>query len=195
MPKRLFDIAASTALIVFLTPLLTVIAAVVWMTSGRPVVHRATRVGRDQKPFTLYKFRTMVLDAEKNGPGITVHNDARITRVGRILRQTKLDELPQLFNVLQGDMSLVGPRPEDPRYVALYTPEQLRVLSVRPGITSPASVHFRNEQQLLTGDRWEENYVHHVLPAKLRIDLDYVRGATLRRDVQVLWQTLWLFWR
>ena len=125
-------------------------------------------------PFRLYKFRRMVSDADKQGPGITATGDSRITRVGRFLRRTKIDELPQLINVLSGDMSLVGPRPEDPRYVTLYTPEQRRVLAVRPGITSAASLAYRHEEQLLAGADWETVYREEVLPAKLAIDLEYL---------------------
>jgi lipopolysaccharide/colanic/teichoic acid biosynthesis glycosyltransferase len=194
MPKRLFDIATSATLVIVLAPLLVIIAVAIRMTSPGPVFHRATRVGRNQQPFTLYKFRSMVVDADKTGPGITASGDTRITPVGHWLRRLKLDELPQLFNVLRGDMSLVGPRPEDPRYVALYTSEQLQVLSVRPGITSPASVKFRNEQFMLTGSDWEQVYVQQIMPAKLLIDLDYLKTANFVRDFRVLLQTFRALW-
>ncbi|MFZ1551113.1 MAG: sugar transferase, partial [Anaerolineae bacterium] len=131
----------------------------------------AVRVGQDGRPFRLYKFRSMIVGTDRQGPGITATGDPRITRVGRFLRRAKLDELPQLINVLLGDMSLVGPRPEDPRYVAFYTPEQRRVLSVHPGITSPASLAYRHEEQLLAGEDWETHYRTRVLPAKLALDL------------------------
>jgi lipopolysaccharide/colanic/teichoic acid biosynthesis glycosyltransferase len=193
--KRVFDIAVSTALILVLSPLLGIIAALVRMTSPGPAIHRASRVGRNGHTFTLYKFRSMVMGADQAGPGITARSDARVTTLGRLLRRAKLDELPQLFNVLRGEMSLVGPRPEDPRYVALYTPEQLEILSVRPGITSPASLQFRHEQDLLTGDDCEQEYVNKILPAKLEIDLEYVRNASLGRDIRILLQTLALLWR
>jgi lipopolysaccharide/colanic/teichoic acid biosynthesis glycosyltransferase len=195
MPKRVFDIAVSAALIIVLSPLLGVLAALVRMTSPGPALYRATRVGQHGRLFTLYKFRSMVVDAETQGPGITVRNDARITGVGHLLRRTKLDELPQLFNVLRGEMSLVGPRPEDPRYVALYTPEQREVLAVRPGITSPASLQFRHEQALLVGDAWEREYVQTIMPAKLQIDLAYTRTASFSNDLRILLQTVGLFWR
>lgn len=195
MPKRIFDITVSLTLIVLLSPLLIVIAAIIRMTSAGPVLYRARRVGRNQRLFTLYKFRSMVADAESAGPGITVGDDGRITPVGRLLRRYKLDELPQLFNVLRGDMSLVGPRPEDPRYVALYTPEQLQILTVRPGITSPASLQFRHEQHMLMGADWERAYIQQIMPAKLQIDLDYMKTANLGRDVGILVRTLFLFWQ
>ena len=135
--RRLLDLVASLAGLTLLSPLFVFIALLIALDSPGPVFYRGQRVGRHGRLFRLYKFRSMVISADKQGPGITAAGDARITRVGRFLRRAKLDELPQLINVLLGDMSLVGPRPEDPRYVAFYTPEQRRVLSVRPGITSP----------------------------------------------------------
>src|SRR5437762_14127398 len=117
----------------------------------------------------------MVVDADRRGPGITTAGDRRITPLGRILRRTKLDEFPQCINVLKGDMSIVGPRPEDPRYVTYYTPQQRAVLSVRPGITSPASVRYRHEEAMLQGEDWENTYIRVVLPAKLALDLDYAQ--------------------
>ena len=148
------------------------------------------RVGKDARPFRIYKFRTMVVDAAWRGPGITTDADSRITRSGRLLRKTKLDELPQLINVVKGEMSLVGPRPEDPAYVALYTPEQRKVLSVCPGITSPASLHYRHEESLLTGADWETLYCTQVLPDKLAIDLAYLERRTLTSDLKILLQTV-----
>jgi lipopolysaccharide/colanic/teichoic acid biosynthesis glycosyltransferase len=146
-------------------------------------------VGKDEKPLFIYKFRTMVADAAQKGPGITVSGDDRVTRVGRLLRRTKLDELPQLINVLKGDMSLVGPRPEDPRYVAAYTARQRQVLSVRPGITSPASVRFRHEEELLQGEDWERTYREEILPAKLQIELEYIAHRSVWRDLGIIVQT------
>jgi lipopolysaccharide/colanic/teichoic acid biosynthesis glycosyltransferase len=153
------------------------------------------RVGRHGVPFKLYKFRSMVVNADKIGAGITTAHDPRITPIGRFLRRTKLDELPQLINVLRGEMSLVGPRPEDPRYVALYTEEQRRVLRARPGMTSLASVRYRNEQALLSGDDWETRYIQQIMPDKLAIDLQYIERATLLSDLGVLWQTFLALFR
>ncbi|NJO84250.1 MAG: sugar transferase [Blastochloris sp.] len=159
-----------------LSPLLAVIALRVKRSDGGPILYRARRVGQYGRPFALFKFRSMYVDADRRGPGITTQGDPRVTPIGRWLRRTKADELPQLFNVLIGDMHLVGPRPEDPRYVALYTPEQRRVLDVRPGITSAASLAYRHEEELLSGDDWETTYRTEVMPAKLAIDLEYLRA-------------------
>jgi lipopolysaccharide/colanic/teichoic acid biosynthesis glycosyltransferase len=146
-------------------------------------------VGKDGRLFNLYKFRSMVADADSRGPRVTANGDVRVTGVGRILRRTKLDELPQLFNTLVGDMSLVGPRPEDPDYVKLYSPEQRRVLSVRPGITSPATLRYQTEEQMLTGPDWEETYRREILPDKLRIELEYLSVRTLSKDILILART------
>jgi lipopolysaccharide/colanic/teichoic acid biosynthesis glycosyltransferase len=188
--KRCFDIAAASLLLVVLLPLLLLIALAVAATSGRPVIYRANRVGRGSKSFVILKFRTMRPGAA--GPAITGREDPRITPVGAILRRTKLDELPQLVNVLRGDMSLVGPRPEDPRFVAMYTPEQREVLTIRPGITSPAAIRYRDEETLLkAGDpNFEELYATTIMPAKLALDLDYVRRRNFWWDVAILLQSL-----
>jgi lipopolysaccharide/colanic/teichoic acid biosynthesis glycosyltransferase len=188
--KQSFDVAASAAGLIVLSPLFIAISLAVRLNDGGPVFYRARRVGRGGRLFRLYKFRTMRIDADKQGPGITASGDTRITRIGRWLRRTKLDELPQLLNVLLGDMSLVGPRPEDPRYVVLYTPEQRQVLSVRPGITSAASLAYRNEEQLLTGPNWEQVYREEVMPAKLAIDLEYLAQRTLLTDIKLILRTI-----
>src|SRR5262249_41340438 len=148
------------------------------------VLYRGERVGRDGRLFRLYKFRSMRVG--EAGPAITRAADARVTRVGALLRRTKLDELPQLLNVLAGHMSLVGPRPEAPRYVAMYSAEQRRILSARPGITSPASLLYRGEEAQLVGDDWERLYVEEIMPAKLRIDLEYLDRRTLGSDLGVI---------
>jgi lipopolysaccharide/colanic/teichoic acid biosynthesis glycosyltransferase len=132
----------------------------------------------------------MAADAASTGPGITAAGDPRVTPVGAILRRTKLDELPQLVNVLFGDMSLVGPRPEDPRYVALYTDDQRATLRVRPGITSLASLRFRNEEQLLLGPDWEDTYRNEVMPAKLAIELEYLERRSLLLDLRIVLATI-----
>jgi lipopolysaccharide/colanic/teichoic acid biosynthesis glycosyltransferase len=187
--KRLFDIIASIAGLMLLSPLFAVIAVAVKAHDGGPVFYRATRIGKDGRPFRLYKFRTMVIGADKLGPGITAGGDTRVTKMGRWLRRTKLDELPQLINVLAGDMSLVGPRPEDPRYVALYTPEQRKVLAVRPGITSAASLAYRREEQMLGGADWEATYRGQVMPAKIAIDLEYMANRSFWSDLVLIIQT------
>jgi lipopolysaccharide/colanic/teichoic acid biosynthesis glycosyltransferase len=190
MAKRLFDVLASLAGLVILSPLFALIAVAIKLDSPGPVFFRGRRVGRNGCLFDIYKFRSMVVDADRKGPGITTAGDPRITRVGNTLRRTKLDELPQLINVVRGEMSLVGPRPEDARYVALYTSEQRRVLSVRPGITSPASLCFRQEEDLLRGEDWRRVYREQVVPAKLQIELDYLERASLWRDLGILVQTV-----
>ncbi|HUW94340.1 MAG TPA: sugar transferase, partial [Anaerolineae bacterium] len=141
------------------------------------------------RPFLMYKFRTMVVGAEKRGPAVTYRDDPRITGAGRFLRRAKLDELPQLLNVLRGEMSLVGPRPEDPSYVAFYTPEQRLALSVKPGITGPTQLEYRDEASMLQGEGVDEEYVTRLMPEKLKLDLEYVRDRSLLLDLKILWRT------
>jgi lipopolysaccharide/colanic/teichoic acid biosynthesis glycosyltransferase len=191
MAKRVFDIMVSAAGLLILSPFLLLIALIIRLDSPGPALFRGRRVGLNGVGFKLLKFRTMVEGADKMGPGITTGDDQRITRVGRFLRRTKLDELPQLINILRGEMSLVGPRPEAPHYVALYTPEQRRVLRVRPGITSPASIHFRDENSLLSGPDWETHYIEEIIPAKLEIDLQYIQDANFWLDLRILFETLY----
>ncbi|MBZ0294710.1 MAG: sugar transferase [Anaerolineae bacterium] len=193
--KRLIDVIISGAALAALSPVLGALALAVKFTSPGPIFYKATRVGRGGKLIKVYKFRSMVTGADKAGPGVTTSGDARVTPIGRILRRYKLDELPQLLNVLRGDMSLVGPRPEDPRYVALYTPEQRLVLQVAPGITSPASLYYRDEEVLLNGQDWETQYVQQIMPAKLAIDLNYVKNANLGQDIQIIWKTFQSMWQ
>jgi lipopolysaccharide/colanic/teichoic acid biosynthesis glycosyltransferase len=188
--KRILDVVLSAAGLVVLALPMLVIVVIIRITSPGPVFYRATRVGRGGRLFRLYKFRSMVVNADQVGPRITGSDDARITPVGRFLRRTKLDELPQLINVLRGEMSLVGPRPEDPKYVSFYTPEQRAVLSVRPGITGAASVMYRHEEALLECDNREERYVQEIMPAKLALDLEYVRNVSVMRDIKLITQTL-----
>jgi len=192
MAKRLFDLLLAGAGVLLLAPLLVVIAMWIKLDSRGPALFRQERVGRFGVPFQIHKFRTMVDDPSARGPQITVGNDARITRAGRFLRHYKLDELPQLFDVLRGAMSMVGPRPEVPRYVALY-PAALRdkVLSVRPGITDLASIEFRDENALLSkAADPEREYIEVVLPAKVRYAAEYVDHATLRTDLRLMRLTL-----
>jgi lipopolysaccharide/colanic/teichoic acid biosynthesis glycosyltransferase len=187
---RGLDLIASGMGLLILSPVFLVIGLMVKLTSAGPVFYRAERVGQGGHFFKLHKFRSMYLDADRHGPGITAKNDPRITPLGRFLRRTKLDELPQLIDVLRGEMSLVGPRPEDPRYVALYSPLQRQVLVVRPGITSPASLHYREEETLLSGEDWETTYVREILPHKLAIDLAYLRQRTLWTDLTLILKTI-----
>ena len=187
MLKRAFDVVVAALGIAVLSPLLGLIAAAIRLDSPGPVVYRATRAGRYGRPFTMYKFRTMrVREARDHGTKITTSADSRITRVGLVLRPTRLDELPQLWNVLSGEMSLVGPRPEDPQYVELYSADDRAVLSARPGITSLAALLYRDEERLLVGEGWERVYLEQVMPAKLAIDRAYVERQSLWLDMKIL---------
>ncbi|NLG07912.1 MAG: sugar transferase [Deinococcales bacterium] len=189
--RRLLDALVSGVGLLLLSPLLLGAALAVRLSSPGPVLFRQERVGLGGRPFEILKFRTMRVDADRDGLQLTVGDDPRITSVGRFLRAWKLDELPQLLNVLKGDMALVGPRPEVPRYVALYTPEQRRVLTVRPGITDPASVAFRSESELLAGHPQPERlYVEAIMPEKLRLNLAYLERRTLLTDLGIVIDTL-----
>lgn len=192
MLKRTLDIVASAAGLVLLAPLMLAIAMAIKLDSRGPVFFRQVRVGRHGQPFRIFKFRTMTQQQAAGAPQITVGGDARITRVGRWLRAAKLDELPQLIDVLRGTMSLVGPRPEVPRYVEHYPAESReRVLSVRPGITDFASVHYRNEGELLArAADPEREYLDVILPSKLRYAMHYVENASVADDLRVLGLTL-----
>lgn len=192
MGKRLFDIVLAGVALMLLSPLLVLIALWIKLDSSGPVFFRQERVGRHGVPFRIHKFRTMRHSTVPSGPLITIGADVRITRAGQILRRSKLDELPQLIDVLLGRMSFVGPRPEVRRYVAIYPP-QLRdkVLSVRPGITDIASLQFRNESELLAkASDPEREYREVVLPAKLALAAQYVDRASLATDLRLIALTL-----
>ncbi len=191
MAKRLFDICFALLGGLLLSPLLLLTAVVVLCRDGRPVLFRQRRVGLEGRPFRIVKFRTMVPRAEALGGGVTQDGDPRITRLGRLLRKTKLDELPQLWNVLMGDMSFVGPRPEVPRYADHYTAEQKRVLRLKPGITDLASILYRREEELLSGrPDVERFYLEEILPRKIRLNLAYARHASLWEDVKIILRTI-----
>lgn len=188
--RRLLDVCAAFVGLVLLSPLFVLVASAIAIDGRGPVFYAARRTGMHGRPFRLYKFRTMVVDADKLGAGITTAGDARVTGLGRFLRRFKLDEFPQLVNVLCGDMNIVGPRPEDPRYTDTYDAVQARILSVRPGMTSPASLAFRDEASILEGAMWEETYRREVMPAKLAIDLSYFSGNTAWSDLVVILRTI-----
>jgi len=191
MIKRTFDVLCALIGIVLLCPVFLIIALWIKLDSPGPVFFKQSRIGQFGHEFRIYKFRTMVVEAEKLGKQITVGNDQRITRSGRFLREFKLDELPQLVNVLKGEMSLVGPRPEVPKYVGMYTFEQRQVLKVRPGITDPASIEFRNESELLaTVSDPEATYIQEIMPKKLALNLQYVARPDLVSDIQIILHTL-----
>lgn len=189
--SRAFDLMAALAALVLLSPLFAAIAIVILCDSPGPVLFRQVRVGRDGRPFDILKFRTMVRDAASRGPSITVGGDPRRTRVGAWLRRSKLDELPQLVNVLRGDMSFVGPRPEVPEFVDAYTPAQRRVLEVRPGITDPASLLYINEEVLLAlAPDWRKTYLDEIAPRKLALNLAYLGRRSFASDLGILAKTL-----
>lgn len=192
--RRCFDVLASAGGLLVLLPVFLILAAWIKLTSPGPVFFRAERLGRQGVPFRLYKFRTMVEGAHGMGPGITVAEDRRITPVGRFLRRTKLDELPQLINVLRGEMTFVGPRPEDPRYVA-KRPELYRdSLRLQPGVTGAGSLLYRREEEELAGKDLEEEYFERILPRKLRADVEYAKGQTLRSDIALIFRTIFSMW-
>ena len=186
--KRAVDILVSATILVLLTPVFAVLALAIWFDSGRPVFYMQLRVGRAFETFSIRKFRTMHNDIA--GPPITVGGDRRVTRLGRFLRATKLDELPQFWNVLRGDMSLVGPRPELPVYVKLFRERYENILTVPPGITDLASIRFRDEEAML-GRSAEplREYVARVLPAKMDLADEYLLKRSLRFDISILLRT------
>lgn len=189
--KRAMDILLSACALAVLWPLLLLIALAVVIDDPGPVFYRQVRIGRDGKPFRIFKFRSMVTDADKKGLAITVGRDNRITRVGAILRKTKLDELAQLLNVLCGQMSFVGPRPEVERYVKLYTPYQWQVLLVRPGITDYASIAYRNENDLLAdADDPEKMYIEQIMPDKIELNMKYLREISPLADIRLIFKTI-----
>lgn len=188
--KRVIDVTLTVLGLLMLWPLLLGIALVVKLSSRGPVLYGSKRVGKDGQLFTMYKFRSMVAHADQLGPGITGAQDSRITRVGRILRRYKLDELPQLLNVLRGDMSLVGPRPEDPRYVDHYTPAERALLAVPPGVTGIAALTFRQENLMLPQTNWEAYYIEHIMPVKAALELEYLQSRSLYTDVMIILRTL-----
>lgn len=187
--KRALDVLMASVALILLSPLFLLIALLVRATSNGPALHRENRVGRDARIFPILKFRTTAADAEQDGWAIGIEEEEEVTHFGRILRALNLDELPQLWNVLRGDMSLVGPRPEIPSYVAAYTRQQLRVLTVRPGMADVAWIQSRREEPVLTHatDR-EEFYRRVLLPEKLLLNLEYIDRASFRLDMKVIAQ-------
>ncbi len=189
--KRLFDIIATTIGMLLLAPIMLIIILWIKFSSKGPLLYVQKRVGKNFKEFDLYKFRSMVVDADRNGLSITSGDDSRITKVGKIIRRTKIDELPQLFNVLKGDMSLVGPRPEVMKFVAQKKEEYIKVLSVKPGITDTAAIEFRDEESIMEQyDDKEDAYIKYVLPRKIKLYYMYIENITFVNDVRLILQTL-----
>ena len=196
MAKRLFDFVFSLAGILFLSPLMFAIFILIKLSSPGPALYAGTRIGRFGKAFRLFKFRTMVANADKIGGPSTAEDDPRVTKVGRVLRRYKLDELPQLINVLKGEMSLVGPRPEVAAEVELYSPEQRELLKVAPGITDWASMRFHNEGEILKGSADpHQTYQEKIRPEKIRLGLEYIQKRSFWVDMQILTGTLELLIR
>jgi len=192
MVKRMLDLLLAGLGLVVVAPVGLIAAVVVFLSEGRPVFYLSRRVGQGGREFTLHKLRTMVPRSDRGSLGsVTVADDARLSRTGRALRRWKLDELPQLVNVLKGEMSIVGPRPDAPEIVALYTDEQREILRYRPGLTSPASIRFVNEAELLaTSDDPRRLYIEEIMPEEIRLDLDYMKQATVGSDLRVMLATV-----
>lgn len=189
--KRFFDLSVSLLFILVSLPFWILISLAIIIDSSGPIFYRGNRIGKDGEGFKIYKFRTMVKEAEKMGPVITGGDDVRITRVGKYLRKMKLDEMPQLINVIKGEMSIVGPRPEDPKYVQHYTDRQKKVLSVRPGMASPAFIKYRHEEDLLSTENEEsldKVYINKILPEKLEMDLEYIENQSFIGDIFIFFE-------
>jgi lipopolysaccharide/colanic/teichoic acid biosynthesis glycosyltransferase len=184
-------VVVSALFLLIFSPLFLLLALAVKLDSPGPVFYRQVRVGRYNRDFKIYKFRTMVQDADKIGLPLTTGKDPRITRVGLFIRKLRLDEFSQLLNVLNGSMSLVGPRPEVRRYVDAYTPEYLATLLIRPGVTAPSSIAFKDEDKLLNaGGDPEKIYVEKILPPKMELNLEYMRHISVPRDIRIMFQTV-----
>lgn len=196
--KRLIDLAGAATGLALLSPIFVAVALGVRLSSAGPILFKQQRLGRLGRPFVIYKFRTMdqAVEPMESASQVTAAGDARVSAIGRFLRKYKLDELPQLVNVLRGEMSLVGPRPEVERYARHYPVEYERILAVRPGITDLATLAYRNEEQILARSSEPERlYISEVLPAKIRLSLRYLEEQSLRTDVLILFRTLWTVFR
>lgn len=189
--KRIFDLIFSVLLLVFLSPFMLIIAIAVKCTSPGEIIFRQTRVTTYGKRFQIYKFRTMVSDAPQKGSQVTVKGDSRVTGVGHFLRKVRLDELPQLLNILKGEMSFVGTRPEVEKYVEAYTPQMYATLLMPAGVTSPASIRYKDEERLLSGEgNPDEIYCNQILPEKMKYNLEYIREFSFWKDIVILFQTV-----
>lgn len=188
--KRLFDLVLSICGILFLLPFFIIVSILIKLDSDGDIIFKQTRVTKDGKEFKIFKFRTMRPDTEKQGQ-ITIGEDNRITSIGNFLRKTKLDELPQLFNIVMGDMSFVGPRPEVPKYVRMYTKDQKEILKVRAGITDYASIYFSNESEILGKQKEPEKfYIEKIMPYKIELNKKYIKEAGLITDIKIIFLTI-----
>ena len=189
--KRLFDVVCSFVMIVILSPILVLLSIMIKLDSKGPVLFKQVRVTTYGRKFKIWKFRTMVNHADKLGTQVTTKGDARITRMGHLLRKVRLDELPQLFNVLKGDMTFVGTRPEVPKYVAHYTEEMMATFLLPAGVTSRTSIEYKDEERLLNGEGDPDKiYIEQILPEKMKYNLDYIRGFSIWKDLVILFQTV-----
>ena len=189
--KRIFDIISSLSVLLVLSPFLLIIVVLIPLSSKGSPFFSQKRIGRNGRPFNLLKFRTMRVNSEAKGQITVGSKDSRVTKFGYFLRKSKLDELPQLLNILKGDMSVVGPRPEVEKYVNLYSEEQRKVLTVRPGLTDLASIEYINENELLgKSDSPEEDYINKIMPAKLALNLEYIKKQSLAFDLKLIFKTI-----
>jgi lipopolysaccharide/colanic/teichoic acid biosynthesis glycosyltransferase len=190
--KRIFDVATSIIGLIVLLPFFIIIAILIKLNDKGPIFYKQKRIGQNFKPFELLKFRTMIVNADKIGPAVTKDGDPRITKIGKFLRKTKLDELPQLWNVIRGDMSIVGPRPEVEKYIQYYENDYKEILKVKPGITDYATIKFRNEEEILSKyDDTESAYIKYVLPEKIKLYKTYIKGISFFTDLKIIFWTLW----
>jgi len=187
--KRLLDIVVSFIGLWLLALITPFVALAITLDSKGPIFYRGVRVGRNGKLFKIFKFRTMIDGADRCGPKLTYRNDPRITGIGAILRRLKIDELPQLINVFLGQMSTVGPRPEDPQYVSHYTKGQRAILSVKPGITGPAQIHYVDIESHMDPSKFNEQYIDEIIPEKFRLNMLYIQNRSLPLDLKILWST------
>jgi len=187
--KCILDIIVSFIGLWFLALITPFVALAITIDSKGPIFYRGVRVGKDGRLFKIFKFRTMIAGADRCGPKLTYRNDPRITHVGTVLRRLKIDELPQLINVFVGHMSLVGPRPEDPQYVSHYTAGQRAILSVKPGITGPAQIHYVDIESHMDPSKFDEQYIDEIIPEKFRFNILYIQNRSLALDLKILWRT------
>ena len=194
--KRLLDIFFSFIGLLLLLPLFALVAILIKMDSKGPIFFRQVRIGRNFYPFKIYKFRTMILDAEKKGLSLTVGGDKRITKIGKIMRETKIDELPQLINILKGNMSFVGSRPEIKKYVELFRSDYEKILKMRPGITDPATIKFSDEESISSSSsEWEEDYINILMPKKIKLSSDYIDNNNIYIDLKLILRTILIILR
>jgi lipopolysaccharide/colanic/teichoic acid biosynthesis glycosyltransferase len=190
--KRIFDVVASIIGLIVLLPVFIVIAILIKLNDKGPIFYKQKRIGQNFKPFELLKFRTMVVNADKIGPAVTKDGDQRITKIGKFLRKTKLDELPQIWNVIRGDMSIVGPRPEVEKYIQYYKDDYKEILKFKPGITDYATIKYRSEEEILSKyNDTESAYIKYVLSEKIKLYKTYIKKISFLTDLKIIFWTLW----